>query len=125
MPRLDITVLTDALLPLVTDFDCGPEDYQQEVAEWIQGQLPGTVLDAMHDRHRPTQVWLYSTQQEGIVGYGSLCRSAWKSQPNGPRDMPISLIPNVGLRKQFHGWPKGAPQEDRYSSQIIRHLEHE
>ncbi len=125
MPRLDITLFTDALLPLVSDFDCGPLTYQQEVADWIRGQGVGTVLDAIHSRRRPTLVWLYSTPQDGIVGYGSLCRSAWSTTPNGPRDRPISLIPNVGLRTRFQRYPPDAERDDRYSSQMMRHLIHE
>ncbi|SRR5258706_999544 len=125
MPRLDITPFTDELLPLVSDFDCGSEDYQEEVAEWIRGQRPGTVLDAIHSRRRPARVWLYSTPVDGIVGYGSLGPSNWTSRRGGPRDMPIVVIPNAGLKRQFQRYPPDAAREERYSTQIMEHLKYE
>ena len=125
MPRLDVTEFTEALLPLVADFDCGTLDYQQEVAEWIRGQAPGTVLDSIRKRSTPTLVWLYSTPQDGIVGFGSLCASNWDSVPDGKRDMPIVLIPNIGLKPRFQRYPPDAEREDRYSTQIMEHLKRE
>jgi len=125
MPRLEITLFTDELLPLLSDFECGPEDYQEEVAEWIRGQRPRTVLDAIHSRSKPTHVWLYSTLVDGVVGYGSLCASNWSSVPGGRRDMPIVLIPNAALKTRFQHYPPGAAPEDRYSTQIMEHLKYE
>jgi GNAT superfamily N-acetyltransferase len=122
MPKLVVTAFTEELLPVVQDFDCGSLPYEQEVAEWIKGSQPGTVLQAMR---KGTHVWLYSTPDDGIVGYGSLCRSNWSSVPNGRRDMPISLIPSVGVKTQFRGYPPGAEKDARYSRQIIRHLMYE
>ncbi len=124
MPRLNITPFAEALLPLVSNFECGPHKYEREVAEWIRGEQPRTVLDAIRSRSRPTLVWLYSTA-DAVVGYGSLCRSAWSSIPGGRRDMPIMLIPNLGIHVDFQGCPKDAAPDDRYSSQIIEHLIHE
>ncbi len=67
-------VFTPDLLPEVQDFDCGDEPWEQEVAAWIKGS-PGGVLD---DLQRGCEVWLYVTEEEGLVGFGSLARSSWR-----------------------------------------------
>lgn len=105
-------------LPEIRSFDCGNEPWEREVAEWIKGE-PGGVLDAMRDRH--CEVWLYASDADGLVGFGSLAPSRWPwPLPDSPR-VPINLIPMVGIDRAFWGKPDG-PADQRYSSQILDHL---
>lgn len=104
-------------LPAVRSFDCGDEPWEREVAAWIQGG-PGGVLD---DLQRGCEVWLYVTDEDGLVGLGSLAASRWQwPLPESPR-VPISLIPMVGIQKRFWGKPDGPPDE-RFSARILDHL---
>lgn len=57
--------------PAVRSFSCGSEPWEREVAAWIKGE-PGGVLD---DVQRGCEVWLYITDEDGLVGYGSLSPS--------------------------------------------------
>ena len=80
MQRLVKTRFSRDLLPAVSDFDCGDEPFQREVSDWIRDTIPGGVSDALQ---RDTDVWLYSTEEGDLVGFGSLCRSLWSwPKPN-------------------------------------------
>ncbi len=120
MPRiLRKSLFSEQLLPLVQDFDCGDEPWEREVADWIKAPLGAHgALDEMDAGLRSCRVWLYAEQPNEVVGFGSLGPSRWPS-PIGP----INLIPNVGMRRQYHGQPgPPAPIEERFSMQIMRDL---
>jgi Acetyltransferase (GNAT) family len=103
------------------DFYCGEELYAREIADWIKSSEPEGVLDEL--KKRPDLcVWIYTLDDDTIVGYGALLKEKWELEGTN-RKVPIVLISNVGMRKAFHGQPKGVESPfDKYSSQILRHL---
>jgi GNAT superfamily N-acetyltransferase len=116
MPRvLEKTPFSAALLPIVQDFDCGDDDSSREVAEWIKGPV-------MEDLGPDCEVWLYSTPEDGIVGYGSLGGREWR-YPNSTKSprMRINTIPFVGIQWAFQGQPRGE-SETKFFVQIMGHL---
>jgi len=110
------------LLPFVAGFDCGPDPWEQEPSHWIQEH----ALEAIA---LGTKVWLYMNQQDLVVGFSSLDVSKSLLRyptPKSPR-VPVLVIPELGLKKEFKGEPKAERTSDpntdgRYSSQIMRHL---
>jgi hypothetical protein len=110
------------LLPFVGGFDCGPDPWEQEPADWIQQH----ALEAIS---HGTKVWLYMNEQGFVVGFGSLDVSKSPLRyptPKSPK-VPVLVIPELGLKKEFKGEPKAERTSDpntdgRYSSQIMRHL---
>jgi RimJ/RimL family protein N-acetyltransferase len=110
------------LLPYVAGFDCGPDPWEKEPADWIQRH----ALKAMD---LGTKVWLYMNQDGLVVGFSSLDVGRSKLRyptPDSPR-VGVLVIPELGLRKDFKGEPKAERLSDptsdgRYSSQIMRHL---
>jgi RimJ/RimL family protein N-acetyltransferase len=102
------------LLADLGELDCGEEPYQKELAVWLQ-------QDASAALARGTKVWLYVNEATEVVGYGSLGQTRWKyPDPDSPK-AALLVIPAVALRRPFWGKPEG-PAEDRFSSQIMRHL---
>lgn len=108
---------TEDYLPAVSDFYCGDEPWEREVADWIRGG-PGGVFD---DMKRGAEVWLYGTDEEGLIGFGSLSASNWKWPDTSSRPIPINIIPMLGIRREFWGQPSG-PGRKRYSAQIVEDL---
>jgi GNAT superfamily N-acetyltransferase len=111
---LRFVTFTPELLDEVRDFEYGDEPYQKELAAWM-------VNDAQTALQRGTKVWLYVNQAGEIVGYGSLGVTRWKYPDAAARKIEVVIVPAVALRKAFWGKPEGPPEE-RYSSQIMRHL---
>jgi hypothetical protein len=112
--QLRVVPFTADMLANLGGFDYGAEPYQQELAQWI-------LVDAVVALGKGTKVWLYGNQGGEIVGYGSLGTTRWKyPDPNSAR-RDLVIVPAVAVRKQFWGKPDG-PREERYSSQIMRHL---
>src|SRR5271157_1062144 len=124
-PRLRSTPFdAERHLPNVQDFDCGAEDYQVEIAEWIKNSGAGCIIDTMRD-HLELKVWVYTLGDDTIVGYGSLGVTRWRLRGKvpGKKKVPVLLIANMGMRKEFQGEPKTATDKsDRYSSQILGDL---
>ena len=106
--------------PHVQTFDCGSEPWHVEISQWLKAP-DGAILAPVHPTHR-SDVWLYLTQEDDLVGFGSLGGTIWPMpQPyNGP--VPVNIIPYMGIARSFWGCPKGAPQEDRYSTLIMEDL---
>jgi hypothetical protein len=108
-------------------FDCGDAPYQQEIAEWIKNSGPDCVLDELKN-DPDLRVWIYTIGEEAIVGYGSLATKVWRFPTgSGKRrktlEVPVILIPNVGMRREYHGQPENVLSKfDRYSSQIMDDL---
>ena len=116
MPHiLEKTPFSADLLPAVRDFDCGDSEAAQEVAEWIRGPV-------LEDLGPLCQVWLYSTEQHGLVGFSSLGERAWR-YPNSKKSdhAPINTIPWIGIRKELQGMPREQP-EARFFRQILAHI---
>jgi len=110
-------------LPELQDFDCGAEAYQVEISEWIKNSGPNCVLDDLK-KWSDLRVWVY-TLDDTIVGFGSLGLSKWDLREigAGKTKIPVKLIPDVGIRREFQGKPTEATNKfDRYSSQILDDL---
>jgi GNAT superfamily N-acetyltransferase len=112
--QLRYVVLTPELLAEVRKFDCGDEPYQKELASWL-------LNDASPALARGTRVWLYVNEANEVVGYGSLGQTRWKYPEADSPKSTLVIVPAVAVRRPFWGKPDGPP-EDRYSSQIMRHL---
>lgn len=110
------------LLRFVAGFDCGPKPWEQEPAHWIQQHAVEAISHG-------TKVWLYMNRQDRVVGFGSLDVSKSPLRyptPKSPK-VPVLVIPELGLKKEFKGEPKAERTSDpntdgRYSSQVMRHL---
>src|SRR5947209_7022351 len=106
--------LTAELLGEVKAFDCGDEQYQIELAQWLQRHaLPAAA--------RGTKVWLYADETDDVIGYGSLGQTRWHYPDPGSPKTKLVIVPAVAVQRAYWGKPEGPP-EDRYSSQIMRHL---
>ncbi len=113
MPRLlKKSPFTMDDLPIVQGFDCGDDPWQVEISEWIQDRGEDPVSYALH---HGCEVWLYWTDEDGLVGYGSLAERSWKWPT------PINTIPMLGIQKKFWGQPKGEG-EQKFSLQLLADL---
>lgn len=74
-------------------------------------------------RFKSTRVWLYATEEDGLVGFSSLGTSKWALEPGSER-IRLSIIPWVGIQQRFWGQPDGEG-ERRFSDQILDHLLYE
>jgi GNAT superfamily N-acetyltransferase len=111
---LQIVLFTADMLDQVRGFNYGDEPYQQELADWI-------CNDAARALTRGTRIWLYVNRAPAIVGYSSLGLTRWHfPEPTSPKTA-LLIVPAVAVRQCFWGMPEGPPDE-RYSSQIMRHL---
>ena len=110
-------------LPKLQDFDCGAEDYQLEISEWIRNSGQDCVLDDLENWPN-LRVWIY-TLDDDIVGFGSLGSTDWdlREVGAGKKRVSVILLPNVGIRREFQGKPVDVTDKfDRYSSQILDDL---
>jgi GNAT superfamily N-acetyltransferase len=105
---------TADMLDAVGGFTYGAEPYQQELAHWL---LEDSVPAILHG----TKVWLYRNRAGDFVGYGSLGLTRWKYPGPASPKTALVIVLAVAIREQFWGKPDGPP-EDRYSSQVMRHL---
>jgi ribosomal protein S18 acetylase RimI-like enzyme len=102
------------LIGLVQGFDCGDDDWSLRASQWISGP---PVLKSMS---RGTRVWLYSTLDGRIIGFGSLGTTTWHiPHPNGE----ARSITMLAIAREFQGQPVGeASCRTRFSGQIIADL---
>ncbi|HYV37983.1 MAG TPA: GNAT family N-acetyltransferase [Gemmataceae bacterium] len=105
---------TPELLGDVGDFDCGDEDYQQELAIWLQVEAPAFL-------EKGTRVWLFADADGNLVGFGSLGKTRWAYPDPMGKKRHLALIPAVAVRRSYWGLPHGPP-EDRYASQILKFI---
>jgi len=69
-----------------------------------------------------TKVWLYETEADELVGFGSLGVTHWRwDNPKKGQWTPIYIIPFFGVRKTFWEQPPG-PKSERYSRRIFEDL---
>jgi GNAT superfamily N-acetyltransferase len=111
---LRVVSFAPEMLADVRDFNYGDEPHQRELALWM-------VDDAVPALNRGTKVWLYVNEAGEVVGYGSLGTTRWKYPESDSAKRDLVIVPAVAIRKQYWGKPDGL-QEERYSSQIVRHL---
>jgi len=102
----------------VQRFSCGDQTWETEVADWIKDRDQPAVLNDM--KRRGALVWLYATEDDGLVGFGSLGKTTWALAPGSNR-IKLWLIPMLGLDRRFQGQPNDG-SEDRFSNQIMDHL---
>lgn len=105
---------------VVAEFDCGQEEWQLAVSNWIKGTDP-TDAAVTDIATRGTQVWLYWDEQENLVGFGSLGLHHWTLPPYGKKKVPVVIIPSVAVAMAY--W--GQPPDDPYSLQIMDDLHDE
>ena len=86
--------------PLLRDFNCGDEPFEQELARWIQQEAEEAL-------GRGTCVWLYVTDSKEIIGYGSLAMTRWHYPESAKKRATLAIIPPVAIQKQFWGKPDG------------------
>jgi RimJ/RimL family protein N-acetyltransferase len=111
---LTYTSFTPQLLPLIQGFSFGNLPFQQELADWLLREASAALA-------RGTKVWLYLNQAGEYVGYSSLGLTRWAYPDAASKKLQILIVPAVAIRQEFWGMPEGS-QEERYSSQIMRHL---
>jgi GNAT superfamily N-acetyltransferase len=105
----------------VQDFVCGTEPHQTPLADWIKNH-------SLVQLKNGTKIWLYETDcdMKHLIGYGSLGKAKW-NQPrpdgNGVDEVKVVCLPNFAVHRDFWGKPEGAPREERFSYQIIKHLQ--
>jgi GNAT superfamily N-acetyltransferase len=102
------------LLDLVRDFSCGEESYERELADWIR-QEAVSALD------RGGKVWLYATARKELVGFGCVALTRWHYPEPSSKRVSLAVIPAVAIQTPYRGKPDG-PREERYSSQVLKHL---
>jgi ribosomal protein S18 acetylase RimI-like enzyme len=113
----------DMQLPEVQAFQCGSKPHETPLAEWIKLHSAAAII-------RRNKVWLYRLQSADgpLVGYGSLATGTIKTTEtdNSEREVKIYEIPMLALHEDFWGKPRGvADPEEKYSRQIVRHLQEE
>jgi len=113
-------------LTALSVFDCSDRsgtarEWEREVNLWIRNQTEEGVL---HDiNNLDADVWIYSNENNRIVGYGSLAPGLWGSV-RGVDDerIPVNLLFMVGLDSYYQSKPQTDNKLHRYSYQIIRDL---
>ncbi len=115
----------EELVRAVQGFDCGDEDWARPLAAWIRCSDPANEDGALYCMaRRKTQVWLYASEADGFVGYGSLGKTRWNVPEGSATRQYISLIPALAIHRPFQGKPSGAGVV-KYADQILDHLRFE
>jgi GNAT superfamily N-acetyltransferase len=109
----------------VQAFHCGSRPHEIPLAEWIKHKSAEQIS-------RGTKVWLYERKAEDgqrqLVGYGSLSKyKITTTEPDGSeKRIKVLEIPMLAVHEDFQGCPKNvADPEEKYSRQIVRHLQRE
>jgi hypothetical protein len=99
------------------DFYCGSDPWAVDAAHWIKTRNIAT------ERKRGASIWLFGTEELGIVGYGSYSSTQIFNRES-PKPLVITLghIPYIAVRNEFQGKPDGVSKEDRFASLILRHI---
>jgi ribosomal protein S18 acetylase RimI-like enzyme len=110
--------VADLDLPEVKNFYCGPNRWDQDVADWIKS--PDGVLQDIQTYG--TEVWLHRTMEGDLVGFSSLGENRWSiPMPKGEKRL-ISVIPFIGVQEHFQGEPADAERDDKFAYQILDEL---
>jgi GNAT superfamily N-acetyltransferase len=119
MIQLKRVPFSDALLPEVSNFDCGNELWEIEVASWLKAEPSNPDSASALQKAGRCSVWVYRhPSTDDIVGFTSLGTSRWKwPAPNSKRVM-VNIIPHFAVAKDFWGQPDG-PRAERFSTQML------
>lgn len=110
----------DIALPEVQAFHCGDEPWDLEVAEWIKSRTgDNSVLVDVNTFG--TEVWLYR-EAGTLIGYASLGERMFTWPLRSKKKELVSVIPFIGVQKQFQGEPRDAERDDKYAYQILDDL---
>ena len=107
----------------VQAFRCGLKPHEKPLAEWIKVHSTAAIAGG-------NKVWLYRLQNSDgpLVGYGSLATGKIEmiEEDNSKKLVKVYEIPMLALHEDYWGCPKGvADPEEKYSRQIVRHLQQE
>ena len=113
---------TEDLREVVADFDCGDEEWEKPLADWIKAapSVKNGALFEIRKRKGKLEVWLHVNTAGELVGYSAPGSSNWEWPTRDDPRVPINVIPNVAIQRKFWGCPKQGPP--RYSTQILEHL---
>jgi hypothetical protein len=103
---------------LVQHFDCGGAKHEEWLARWIK-------TDAFYLRTRGTSIWLAFTDDRQLVGFGSLNTHDQPTEEDDGSKGKIRWLtmPAFALQLPFWGQPKNVDRSERYSRQIVRHVQ--
>jgi len=112
--------------PDVQAFRCGSKPHETPLAEWIKVHSAKRIACGY-------KVWRYHRQtsegdQGPLVGYGSLTKGYIETteEDGSKKRLKVMEIPELALHEDFWGYPKGFTDiEEKYSMQIVRHLQQE
>lgn len=112
-------VFDDSRLSDVANLDCGDSKFGKLATDWIQCVNPAdSALQSIKDRG--TEVFLYYREDtDQIIGFGSVGTTPRKNRRG---EETWSIIPHVGLHKDFHGEPAGLPWDKRYFTAVMLDL---
>lgn len=106
----------------VQAFRCGSKPHEKPLADWIRLHSYDRIFGG-------TKVWLYRLESnEGpLVGYGSFSTGKLKTTESdgSEREIKAYEIPMLALHEDYWGKPKGCASEQKFSCQIVRHLQQE
>lgn len=106
----------DGYIAAVQALDFGPEPWGKEVEVWIKELV---IVERAKD---PTlEVWLYATEDDGLVGFASLGKALWRWPDASGRPVPLSHIPELGVHSRFWGQPS-EPGSKKFADQILDDL---
>ena len=109
-----------ARLAEVQEIDCGDTPCGVDASNWIKGPLDSPRSTALKDMQQfNTEVWLYKTETNELVGFASLGGTWWNIGSRKDKKKYINIIPWIGLDTKFWQKPKGAEPNDRYSMLIL------
>jgi RimJ/RimL family protein N-acetyltransferase len=108
----------DVYASAVSMFYFGDEYWELEIERFIKEVVADVIAEY------GTEVWLYATEEDGLVGFGSLGASRWNWPLPTSKRVPISIIPHLGIHKAFWGQPREEGTR-RFSDQIMDHLIYE
>lgn len=98
--------------PSVQAFDCGSEEWESEIAEWLKAPPGGG--GAVDDLSHGNRVWLYVNEASELVGVGSLGDSAASWPKNSSPKLAATCITWLAVHARHRG--KG------YGQRILDHL---
>lgn len=104
----------------IRDFDCGHEPWSREASQYIKGRLKGdNVFKAIS---KGVQVWLFLSEDDAVVGFGSLSIAEWRYPEDSKKFVRLPFIPRLAIDRRFQHKPDDVLPNDRYSSKIMDFL---
>lgn len=97
----------------VQGFDGGPAPWEDEITRWLKAP-PGQVGACEDVLTGNSEVWLYATKADGLVGVGAVAPSAASWPKNSDPRQPATCITWLGVDVRFRG--------KKYGKGILEHL---